>query len=152
MIKNILPFAKKYGLYAILSPLVIIGEVWAEIQIPKLMSQIVDVGIQQQDISYVLMMGGRMVLYALCALACGALAARFAALGGIGFGSELRKGLFHKLQDFSFKNLDRFRTASLVTRLTADVNNIQNAFMMIIRVAVRAPFMLVCATWMARCV
>ena len=149
MIKNILPFAKKYGLYAILSPLVIIGEVWAEIQIPKLMSQIVDVGIQQQDISYVLMMGGRMVLYALCALACGALAARFAALGGIGFGSELRKGLFHKLQDFSFKNLDRFRTASLVTRLTADVNNIQNAFMMIIRVAVRAPFMLVCATWMA---
>jgi ATP-binding cassette subfamily B multidrug efflux pump len=149
VIKNILPFAKKYGLYAILSPLVIIGEVWAEIQIPKLMSQIVDVGIQQQDISYVLMMGGRMVLYALCALACGALAARFAALGGIGFGSELRKGLFHKLQDFSFKNLDRFRTASLVTRLTADVNNIQNAFMMIIRVAVRAPFMLVCATWMA---
>lgn len=149
MIKNILPFAKKYGLYAILSPLVIIGEVWAEIQIPKLMSQIVDVGIQQQDISYVLMMGGRMVLYALCALACGALAARFAALGGIGFGSELRKGLFHKLQDFSFKNLDRFRTASLVTRLTADVNNVQNAFMMIIRVAVRAPFMLVCATWMA---
>ena len=149
MIKNILPFAKKYGLYAILSPLVIIGEVGAEIQIPKLMSQIVDVGIQQQDISYVLMMGGRMVLYALCALACGALAARFAALGGIGFGSELRKGLFHKLQDFSFKNLDRFRTASLVTRLTADVNNIQNAFMMIIRVAVRAPFMLVCATWMA---
>ena len=149
MIKNILPFAKKYGLYAILSPLVIIGEVWAEIQIPKLLSQIVDVGIQQQDISYVLMMGGRMVLYALCALACGALAARFAALGGIGFGSELRKGPFHKLQDFSFKNLDRFRTASLVTRLTADVNNIQNAFMMIIRVAVRAPFMLVCATWMA---
>ena len=149
MIKKILPFAIKYGVYAILSPLVIIGEVWAEIQIPKLMSQIVDVGIQQQDISYVLMMGGRMVLYALCALACGALAARFAALGGIGFGSELRKGLFYKLQDFSFKNLDRFRTASLVTRLTADVNNVQNAFMMIIRVAVRAPFMLVCATWMA---
>ncbi len=149
MIKRILPFAKKYGIYALLSPVVIIGEVLAEIQIPKLMSHIVDVGIKNQDITYVLTVGGKMVLFALLSLACGALAARFAALGGIGFGSQLRRGLFHKLQDFSFKNLDRFRTASLVTRLTADVNNIQNAFMMLIRVAVRAPFMLVCATWMA---
>ena len=149
MIKKILPYTKKYGAYAILSPLTIIGEVWAEIQIPRLMSLIVDVGIQNRDISYVLKIGGQMVLYALFALLCGALAARFAALGGLGFGSELRRGLFHKLQDFSFKNLDRFRTASLVTRLTSDVNNVQNAFMMIIRVAVRAPFMLVCATFMA---
>ena len=149
MIKKILPYTKKYGAYAILSPLTIIGEVWAEIQIPRLMSLIVDVGIQNRDISYVLKIGGQMVLYALFALLCGALAARFAALGGLGFGSELRRGLFHKLQDFSFKNLDQFRTASLVTRLTSDVNNVQNAFMMIIRVAVRAPFMLVCATFMA---
>ena len=149
MVKKVLPFAKKYGVYAILSPIAIIGEVWAEINIPKLMSQIVDTGIGNKDISYVLTVGGQMVLYALFALLCGALAARFAALGGLGFGSELRRGLFYKLQTYSFKNLDRFRTASLVTRLTADVNNIQNAFMMIIRVAVRAPFMLVCATWMA---
>ncbi len=149
MVKKVLPFAKKYGVYAILSPVAIIGEVWAEINIPKLMSQIVDTGIGNKDISYVLKVGGQMVLYALFALLCGALAARFAALGGLGFGSELRRGLFYKLQTYSFKNLDRFRTASLVTRLTADVNNIQNAFMMIIRVAVRAPFMLVCATWMA---
>ena len=149
MVKKVLPFAKKYGVYAILSPIAIIGEVWAEINIPKLMSQIVDTGIGNKDISCVLKVGGQMVLYALFALLCGALAARFAALGGLGFGSELRRGLFYKLQTYSFKNLDRFRTASLVTRLTADVNNIQNAFMMIIRVAVRAPFMLVCATWMA---
>lgn len=149
MVRKVLPFAKKYGVYAILSPIAIIGEVWAEINIPKLMSQIVDTGIGNKDISYVLKVGGQMVLYALFALLCGALAARFAALGGLGFGSELRRGLFYKLQTYSFKNLDRFRTASLVTRLTADVNNIQNAFMMIIRVAVRAPFMLVCATWMA---
>ena len=149
MVKKVLPFAKKYGVYAILSPIAIIGEVWAEINIPKLMSQIVDTGIGNKDISYVLKVGGQLVLYALFALLCGALAARFAALGGLGFGSELRRGLFYKLQTYSFKNLDRFRTASLVTRLTADVNNIQNAFMMIIRVAVRAPFMLVCATWMA---
>ena len=149
MVKKVLPFAKKYGVYAILSPIAIIGEVWAEINIPKLMSQIVDTGIGNKDISYVLKVGGQMVLYALFALLCGAMAARFAALGGLGFGSELRRGLFYKLQTYSFKNLDRFRTASLVTRLTADVNNIQNAFMMIIRVAVRAPFMLVCATWMA---
>ena len=149
MVKKVLPFAKKYGVYAILSPIAIIGEVWAEINIPKLMSQIVDTGIGNKDISYVLKVGRQMVLYALFALLCGALAARFAALGGLGFGSELRRGLFYKLQTYSFKNLDRFRTASLVTRLTADVNNIQNAFMMIIRVAVRAPFMLVCATWMA---
>ena len=149
MVKKVLPFAKKYGVYAILSPIAIIGEVWAEINIPKLMSQIVDTGIGNKDISYVLKVGGQMVLYALFALLCGALAARFAALGGLGFGSELRRGLFYKLQTYSSKHLDRFRTASLVTRLTADVNNIQNAFMMIIRVAVRAPFMLVCATWMA---
>ncbi len=149
MIKKILPYTKKYGAYAIRSPLTIIGEVWPVILIPRLMSLIVDVGIQNRDISYVLKIGGQMVLYALFALLCGALAARFAALGGLGFGSELRRGLFHKLQDFSFKNLDRFRTASLVTRLTSDVNNVQNAFMMIIRVAVRAPFMLVCATFMA---
>ena len=149
MVKKVLPFVKKYGVYAILSPIAIIGEVWAEINIPKLMSQIVDTGIGNKDISYVLKVGGQMVLYALFALLCGALAARFAALGGLGFGSEQRRGLFYKLQTYSFKNLDRFRTASLVTRLTADVNNIQNAFMMIIRVAVRAPFMLVCATWMA---
>ena len=149
MVKKVLPFAKKYGVYAILSPIAIIGEVWAEINIPKLMSQIVDTGIGNKAISYVLKVGGQMVLYALFALLCGALAARFAALGGLGFGSELRRGLFYKLQTYSSKHLDRFRTASLVTRLTADVNNIQNAFMMIIRVAVRAPFMLVCATWMA---
>lgn len=149
MIKTLAPYSKKYLLPTILCPLAIIGEVLLEIRIPFLMSKIVDVGISTQDVGYILSTGGMMVLMALLSLLCGVLSAVFGAQAAMGFGSELRRGLFGKVQSFSFSNVDKFSTASLVTRLTTDVVNAQNAYMMLIRVFVRAPFMLVGATVMA---
>ena len=149
MIKKLKPYLLKYKLFAILAPLAIIIEVLLEIRIPLLMSKIVDVGIASGDITYVLKTGALMVIMAILALAFGAISAICSSKAGMGFGSEIRKGVFDKIQEFSFANIDKFSTASLVTRLTSDVNNTQNAFMMTIRIAVRAPFMLVSATIMA---
>ncbi|PYG87404.1 ATP-binding cassette subfamily B protein [Ruminiclostridium sufflavum DSM 19573] len=149
MIKKLMPYLSKYGIYAVLCPLAIIGEVLLEIRIPFLMAKIVDNGIPSKDIAYVMQTGGLMVVMALLSLLFGVLGSKFGATAGMGFGSELRKGLFNKIQEFSFSNIDKFSTASLVTRLTTDVNNAQNAFMMMIRVLVRAPVMLVSATIMA---
>ncbi|WP_426350945.1 ABC transporter ATP-binding protein [Alloiococcus sp. CFN-8] len=149
MIKKLLPYISNYKLYAILSPLAIIAEVLLEIRIPLLMSKIVDIGIQNQDINYVIRTGITMVIMALLALVCGALSAFFSAKASVGFGTELRREQFNKIQNFSFSNINKFSTPSLVTRLTTDVMNTQNAFMMIIRILVRAPFMLVSATIVA---
>lgn len=149
MIKKLKPYLSKYKLFAILAPLAIIIEVLLEIRIPLLMSKIVDVGIATQDITYVLKTGGLMIVMAVLAMLFGIISAVCGAKAGMGFGSEIRKGVFDKIQEFSFANIDKFSTASLVTRLTSDVNNTQNAFMMIIRIAVRAPVMLVSATFMA---
>jgi ATP-binding cassette subfamily B multidrug efflux pump len=148
-IKKLLPYLSKYKLYAILCPLAIICEALLEIRIPLLMAKIVDEGIPSRNIYYVFETGGLMVVMALLGLIFGALAAKFAAIAAMGLGSEIRKGLFDKIQDFSFANIDKFSTASLVTRLTTDVNNIQNVFMMIIRTLVRAPVMMISATIMA---
>ena len=128
MIKKLTPFLSKYGLYTILCPLAIIAEVLLEIRIPLLMAKIVDIGIQNRDIRYITQIGITMVVMALAALFFGAIAAIFSARASMGFGSNLRKGLFHKVQEFSFSNIDRFSTPSLITRLTTDVNNVQNAF------------------------
>ncbi len=149
MIKKLLPYLSKYKIYAILCPLAIIGEVLLEIRIPFLMSKIVDNGIPTKDIAYVLKTGGLMVVMALFSLLFGVLGSKLGAAASMGLGSELRKGLFNKIQEFSFSNIDKFSTASLVTRLTTDINNTQNAFMMVIRVLVRAPVMMVSATYMA---
>ncbi|MEG0075084.1 MAG: ABC transporter ATP-binding protein [Eubacterium sp.] len=149
MIKQLIPYLKKYRWASILSPITITIEVLLEIQIPFLMAKIVDQGITSKDLNYVFQMGGIMVLIALCSLFFGVLSGRFAAKGAIGFGSELRKAVFDKIQDFSFSNIDRFSTASLVTRLTTDITNIQMSYMMVIRVLVRAPVMLISATIMA---
>lgn len=149
MLKKLLPFLSKYKLYAILTPLAVVGEVALEVSIPLLMASIVDVGITNRDIRHVLLYGGLMVVMALLSLMCGALGARFGAKAGMGFGAELRKGLFDKISDYSFANIDKFSSASLVTRLTTDVNTTQNAVMMALRIAVRAPFMLISATFMA---
>ncbi|MGM9973911.1 MAG: ABC transporter ATP-binding protein [Clostridiaceae bacterium] len=149
MIKKLLPYISKYKLYAILCPIAIIGEVLLEVRIPLLMSKIVDIGIMNQDINYVIRTGITMVLMAMLALAFGALAAFFSAKASVGFGTELRRAQFNKIQEFSFSNINKFSTPSLVTRITTDVMNTQNAFMMIIRILVRAPFMLVSATIVA---
>ena len=149
VLKQFFPYMKKYLVPTILAPLFIIGEVILEIQIPLLMSKIVDIGIKNMDMNFVINTGVRMVLFAALALVCGALSARFSAVAGMGFGSEVRRGVFNKMQDFSFANIDRFSTASLVTRLTNDITHVQHAYMMIIRTLVRSPFMLVGAIIMA---
>lgn len=149
MIKQFAPCVKKYWWAALLSPLTVIIEVLLEVRIPMLMSQIVDTGITNQDLKYVVNMGVQMVAFALCSLAAGALSAWFASIAGMGLGAGLRQGMFDRVQDFAFSNVDRFSTASLVTRLTTDVNRVQMTFMMLIRVCVRAPVMLVSATVLA---
>ena len=149
MLRKLLKYLAEFKIYAILCPLAIIGEVFLEIRIPFLMSKIVDEGIANRDIDYVLKTGGLMVLMALFSLLFGILSSRFAATASMGLGSELRRAIFYKVQDFSFSNIDKFSTASLITRLTTDVSNTQGAFMMTIRILVRAPIMLVSATFMA---
>ncbi|MEG2669057.1 MAG: ABC transporter ATP-binding protein [Oscillospiraceae bacterium] len=139
----------KYKKLAICTPLLIVGEVVMETLIPFIMAKLVDIGIQNGDIGYVLEMGGLMVLMSIFSLCFGAAAGRTAAVSGMGFAKTIREKLFYKIQDFSFYNVDKFSTPSLVTRLTTDVTNTQNAFMMIIRMLIRAPLMLIMATFMA---
>ena len=142
MVKKLLKYVKGYWLFTILAPLTIIGEVMLEVRIPMLMSDIVDTGVNGgAGLEYIFTKGLQMVIMALASLTCGALSARFASVAGMGFGANIRKALFGKIQDFSFANIDRFSTASLVTRLTTDVNTVQNTFMMVIRICVRAPVM-----------
>jgi len=140
---------KKYKVYTALSPLTMIGEVVMETVIPLLMAKIIDVGIRNNDIAYVVRMGIIMIGAACLSLACGAFGARFAAVASLGFSRNLRRRLFAKVQDYSFGNVDHFSTASLVTRLTTDVTNTQNTYQMIVRMCVRAPFMLISGTVMA---
>ena len=145
MIKKLLPYMKGYEKEAVLAPITVIFEVFIEILIPFLMAKIVDVGIANRDVAYVAKLGGIMAGMALLSMASGALSGKFAATAGTGFACNLRKALFNKIQDFSFANADHFSTASLVTRMTADVTNVQNAAMDMIRIMFRAPVMLISA-------
>ena len=140
---------KKYIAYTCLSPFTMIGEVVMETVIPYIMSRIIDVGIAQGDIAYVVRTGGIMIGCAIVSLLCGAAGAFFAASASQGFSHNLRRKLFANVQDFSFADIDEFGTASLVTRLTVDVTNAQNVYQTLIRPSVRAPFMLVSGTVMA---
>lgn len=149
MLKKLLSCVGEYKKYAILTPIVMLGEVAMEVLIPLVMAFMVDNGINGNDTAYTVKMGLLMVLMAFFSLACGALGGKFAAQAGMGFAKNVRKKLFDKVQDFSFANVDKFSTASLVTRLTTDVTNVQNTFMMIIRMAVRSPFMFIFALIMA---
>ena len=127
MLKKLLPCVKGYWKETILAPVTIVGEVLIEIYIPFLMAKIIDVGIADADVAYVVKVGLLMILMAVVSMACGALSGRFAAVAATGFSKNVRKRLFDKVQDFSFANVDRFSTASLITRLTTDVTNVQNA-------------------------
>jgi ATP-binding cassette subfamily B protein len=149
MIRKLFPYMKRFLLQTILCPLCIIGEVILEVSIPYIMANIVDIGIPERDINYIIKEGLLMILMAFASLTCGALASRLGAVAGMGFGSELRKGLFEKIQSFSFRNMDKYNTASLTNRCTQDVTNIQNSFNMIIRMAFRSPFMFISALIMA---
>ena len=150
MIKTLVKqMSKKDRKFSIITPFLIIGEVTMETTIPMLMATLVDVGIQNSDIVYVVKMGLLMVLMAMLSLAFGAGAARTASVASAGFAANIRKALFYKIQDFSFGNIDKFSTSSLVTRMTTDVTNIQNSTMMILRMCVRAPVMFIMALIMS---
>lgn len=153
MIK-LLKYAKKYIFYTLLSPLLMVGEVIFELLIPQVMADIVetirltgttDPVAQQESIQTILALGGKMLTFALCSLFCGAMAARLASVASMGFGAGIRNALIEKVQTFSFSNIDRFSTASLITRTTTDITTVQNTFLMLIRGLFRAPIMLVTA-------
>ncbi|HZK20716.1 MAG TPA: ABC transporter ATP-binding protein [Oscillospiraceae bacterium] len=145
MIRRILPLSRKYGIFGILSALSIAAEVFIEVRIPFLLSKIINLGILGGDFEIVKSLGLKMVLMALLALLFGAAASRFSALFGTGFGSECRFALFSKIQELAFSNIDKFGTASLITRMTTDTNMLQGIAMMSVRILVRAPFMFVMA-------
>ena len=145
MMKRLWPYAKKYQRYFLLACACIIGETVFELVIPVLMANIIDVGVANKDTNYIVIQGILMVVCACIAYVLGVLYARFAATAGQGFGAELRKDEFEKVQNFSFANTDHFSTSSLITRLTSDVIIIQNAICNGIRPLVRAPFMLLLA-------
>ena len=163
--KRILPCAKGYLIPTFLTPLFIVFEVLLEVLIPMLMAAIVDGGLYRADDfllkeffspeliadqkRFVIVVGGIMIVAALCSLAFGMLAARTAAVAGMGFAKNLRKLIFEKIQSFSFRNTDRFSTPSLVMRSTADVNNLQNLYQTAIRMFVRSPVMMILAAVMA---
>ncbi len=147
--KKLLPFMKKYMFYAVLCPVFMILEVLADIIIPYLMSQIVDVGIANRDIEFIVKIGMLMIISALVAMILGVASAHFGAKAGYGFAAEIRQESFRRVQDFSFANLDEFTVSSLITRLTNDCNTIGQVTMMSLRMAVRAPFMMIFALIMA---
>lgn len=147
--RKLLPYMKKYALYAFLSPVFMILEVLADIIIPYTMSRIVDIGIVNQDIKYIVTLGIIMIISALLAMTFGILSAHCGAQAGYGFAAEIRQETFKKIQGFSFANLDQLTVSSLITRLTNDCNTIGQVTMMSLRMAIRAPFMMVFALIMA---
>ena len=147
-IRRIFSYLGQYKKYAILAPLTVSLEVLLEIWIPYLMADIIDVGIANKDSNYVIRIGGLMVLAAIVSLIFGVLSGRFASLAATGLSRNLRRAMFNKIQDFSFSNTDHFSTPSLITRMTTDMNFVQNTVMMIVRMLIRGPLMMIAATIM----
>ena len=146
MIKRLAKSVREFTPAAILSPLCMIGEVYMEVQIPLVLAKIVDQGVSMGNIGAVWKYGLILVLYSLCSLCFGIASAFFASYAATGFARNLRHDMFYKVQTFDFSNIDKFSTSSIVTRLTSDVANIQMAFQMMIRMAIRCPMMLILAT------
>ena len=145
MIKKLLPYMKKYKTPLILGVLCAALEVVFELLIPLVMAEIVDVGITTGNMSYTIKMGLLMVVMAIISLSFGLGLSKFSAIAGQGFGAELREAEYIKIQQYSFKNIEKYSTASLITRLTTDITMIQNSITMGIKILVRAPMMLICA-------
>ena len=146
MIKRLLRCIREYKWAAILSPLCMVGEVYMEVKIPLVLSRIVDLGVEMSDMGAVVKYGLVLVLYALCSLTFGVASAFFASYAATGFARNLRHDMYYNVQTFDFTNIDKFSTSSIVTRLTSDVANLQMAFQMMIRMAIRCPMMLILAT------
>ena len=145
MIKRLARCIREYKLPAILSPLCMIGEVAMEVLIPLVMADLYDYGIVMQNMNVVVTKSVHLIILALLSLSFGVASATFASKAGTGFAKNLRHDMFHHVQNFSFSNIDKFSTASIVTRLTSDVANLQMTFQMLIRMAIRSPMMLILA-------
>lgn len=145
MLRVLINQIKEYKKDSILTPVYTAGEVFMEILIPFIIALLIDKGIEAGDMQKVVIYGFIMLLFAFISLFFGVQAGKKAATASTGFAANLRESMFEKIQTYSFSNLDKFSTAGLVTRLTTDVTNLQNAFQMIIRIAVRAPLMMICS-------
>jgi ATP-binding cassette subfamily B protein len=149
MLKTLLAQVKEFKAASLMTPLFMIGEVICEMVIPVLMGRIVDIGIGGSDMNYILRTGGIMIVVALMGLMFGILGGTFGAKASTGFAKNLRKAMYDNIQTFSFASIDKFSTSSLITRLTTDVTNIQNAYQMILRMAMRAPSSMIIAMIMS---
>ena len=146
MIKTLSRCVREYKWPAILAPVCMVGEVYMETKIPLVLAKVVDEGVSVGNMGAVVSNGGLLVLYALISLIFGIASAVMASYAATGFARNLRHDMYYKVQDFDFGNIDKFSTASIVTRLTSDVANIQMTFQMLIRMAIRCPMMLILAT------
>lgn len=149
MIKTLSTHIKGFVRDSVLTPVCMIFEVIFEMLIPLLMASMIDDGVDKGDIRHICMIGAVMLVIAVAGLISGVLGGRFGANASTGFGRNLRKAMFENIQTFSFANIDKFSTAGLITRLTTDVANLQNAYQMILRMCFRAPFTLIIAMIMA---
>mgnify|MGYP004525865589 FL=1 len=149
MIKRLAGCIREYKKPSILSPLFISGEVILECAIPFITAKMINLMGNGGDFTTVLKFGGLLLLVAFASLACGVLSGNFSATAACGFAKNLRHDLYYRVQEYSFGNIDKFSSSSLVTRLTTDINNVQMAYMMIIRIVVRAPFMFIFSMIMA---
>ena len=149
MIKKLAGCVRQYKLLTILTPICMVMEVVMEVLIPYHMADLVDYGIELGDLDYIRTIGLKLVVYALLSLTFGILGGLFSSRASAGFASNLQHDMYHHIQDFSFSNIDKFSTAGLVTRMTTDVTNVQQAFMMLTRMAFRSPCTLVFALVMA---
>ena len=145
MVKTLFRQIKQYKKVSILTPIFTALEVVMEVAIPFVIAYIIDKGISAGDMGQVYLYGGVMIVMAFLSLLFGALAGKYAAAASSGFACNLREGMYENIQRFSFSNIDKFSTAGLVTRMTTDVTNVQNAYQMVLRIAVRAPVMLICS-------
>lgn len=143
MIKKLLANVGSYKKDSLLTPVYVAGEVALDVIMPLIMAMMIDQGIEKGDAGVILRDGGLLFLCSLIALLLGTLGGRTAAIASAGFARNLRHNLFRRIQDFSFSNIDRFSSSSLITRLTTDVTNVQNAYQMIIRILVRSPLVLI---------
>ncbi len=149
MIRTLAKSIRQYKLSSILAAVFVIGEVIMEVMVTFLMSKMIDEGFSSENLDYVLRIGAGMLIMTVLGLTFGLLSARFAAVASGGLARNLRKDIFYNIQDFSFQNIDKFSSASLVTRMTTDITNVQMAYMMIIRLLVRAPIMMIFSLIMA---
>lgn len=143
MNRKLLQSVREYKKESILAPILVALEVLMEVLIPLMMAKIIDVGMVQGDMGYIVKVGLMLVVMAMLALFFGAKAGQLAAVAAAGYAKNLRHDIFYKIQDFSFGNIDHFSTSSLVTRLTTDITNVQMAYMFTIRLLARAPIMIV---------